>query len=115
MNTRRLTSFCLSALLGLSCASAFADASTGTTNPAPKGTNPSSVGVPSGTGTAMPNGNTDGSAAPREPTSGDVLKPQSGGNPEGSSMGGATQPNNGMGGMKDGNGGEGGKAGGASQ
>lgn len=110
----KITSLALAATFGLFSAGAFADASTGTTQPAPKGSDPSSVGVPSGSGSGMPNGNTDGSATPRAPGNG-MGKPQNGGNPEGSSMG-ATEPQNSRDAIqKGGTGSEGGSAGGASK
>ncbi|PVZ20190.1 MULTISPECIES: hypothetical protein [unclassified Pseudomonas] len=113
----KITSLALAATLGLFSAGAMADASTGTTHPAPKGSDPSSVGVPSGSGSAMPNGNTDGSATPRASgTSGSGMdKPQNGGNPEGSSMG-TTEPQNTRDAIQNGGtGSEGGAAGGASK
>ncbi|MGI4838252.1 MAG: hypothetical protein ACRYF9_11595 [Janthinobacterium lividum] len=74
---------------------AQADDSTGPTNPAPKGTNPSTVGVPAGTSQGMPNGNTDGSATTGSAgSSGANITPQKSGNPEGSSMGGQTNKAN---------------------
>ncbi len=92
------------ALAGLLCAAAlpaFADSSTGTTNPAMQGS-----------GKNLPNGNVDGSAAPGTPASGTAkpIKPQDTGNPEGSTMGGmggATNPENSKTHMGDGSGSEG--------
>ena len=104
-----ITTALLAGLLAAAAVPAMADNSTGPTNPAAKGTVPSAVGVPSGTGTNMPNGNTDGSAAPRDGTS-TQIKPQNTGNPEGSSMGGAvTKPESGSMDNGDGTGSEGGK------
>ncbi|MBD1551280.1 hypothetical protein [Pseudomonas typographi] len=112
MKTTRLSSLCLTALLGLSSAGAFADASTGPTNPTSKGDTPGAVSTPPGTG------NPAGAATDPAPGNGtsDGLKPQTGGNPEGSSMGGdTTRPLNGVNGIqKGGTGSEGGKGGGAS-
>ena len=106
---KRINAILLAGLLSTTAVSAMADNSTGPTNPAAKGTVPSAVGVPSGTGTNMSNGNTDGSAAPRDGTS-TQIKPQNTGNPEGSSMGGtATKPESGSHDMGDGTGSEGGK------
>ncbi len=88
MNTSHWTALALTTLLS---ASALADDSTGPNNPANPngalGTTPAEMGVPSGTGTRMQNGNTDGSAAPDMPTGSQPIKPQTYGNPEGSSMG----------------------------
>lgn len=87
MTTARWAALALTTLLS---AGAFADDSTGPTNPANPngaiGTTPAEIGVPSGTGTRMQNGNTDGSAAPNMPAGSQPIKPI-GGNPEGSSMG----------------------------
>jgi hypothetical protein len=74
---------------------AQADDSTGPTNPAPKGTNPTTLGVPAGTNKGMPNGNTDGSATTGSAgSSGANITPQKSGNPEGSSMGNQTNKAN---------------------
>lgn len=70
---------------------AQADDSTGPTNPAPKGTAPSSVGVPTGTSKGLPNANTDGSAAPMSPgSSGADITPQKTGTAEGNLEDGTT-------------------------
>jgi len=107
MKNVRITTLLLSGLLASAALPALADNSTGPTNPG-QGTAPSSVGVPTGTGTNLPNGNTDGSATPRDGTS-TQIKPQNTGNPEGSSMGGAvTKPDAGSHDMGDGTGSEGG-------
>lgn len=83
------TALTLAAIMAGCSIGAQADDSTGPTNPAPKGTAPSTIGVPNGTNTGLPNGNTDGSVAPVTPgTSGGNITPQKTGNPEGSSMGG---------------------------
>jgi len=88
MNSTHWAALALTTLLS---ASALADDSTGPTNPANPsgaiGTTPAEMGMPSGTGTRMQNGNTDGSAAPDMPTGSQPIKPIQGGNPEGSSMG----------------------------
>ena len=89
MKMTRLAALTFAGLLCSSALPAFADDSTGPTNPAAKGTNPAAVGVPSGTDATLPNRNVDGSTAPRNGTSSDV-KPQDTGNPEGSSMGGSS-------------------------
>lgn len=108
MKNTRMTAVLLAAALTASTGWAVADNSTGPTNPAAKGTVPAEIGVPSGTSTNMPNGNTDGSASPRNGTS-TQIKPQNTGNPEGSSMGGAvTKPDAGSHDMGDGTGSEGG-------
>lgn len=108
MNKAHTSALLLSGLLACTSLSALADNSTGPTNPTGKGTAPATIGVPSGTGSNLPNGNTDGSAAPRDGTS-TQIKPQNTGNPEGSSMGGAaTKPDSGAHDMGDGTGSEGG-------
>ena len=107
MRLKPLATLALASLVGMAALPAFADNSTGPTNPAAKGTDPAAVGVPSGTGSSMPNGNVDGSAAPRDGTSSEI-KPQNTGNPEGSSMGGdATKPQTGTPDKVDGSGSEG--------
>lgn len=92
MKTVHWATLALTALLGASALPALADDSTGPTNPAATGTVPAEIGVPSGTGTRMENGNVDGSAAPRAPGEGGTvkIKPQESGNAEGSSMGSST-------------------------
>ena len=83
-----LTALTLSLMLAGAAGLAQADNSTGPTNPAPKGTNPATVGVPAGTGNGMSNGNTDGSADTASPTNSKSSAQQpASGNPEGSSMG----------------------------
>ena len=110
MKHKHLTSILLAGLLGAGAVSAYADDSTGPNNPTPKGTTPSAVGVPSGTGTNLPNGNTDGSATTKPMPNGSNtdLKKQTT-NPEGSSMGGSnSKPGNGMSDTHDGSGATGG-------